>query len=512
VYAFNFLEAIQMRILDKHLLCSFVLAAATACSARADVTLPYMVADHMVVQRGLPVHIWGRATPGEPVVVSFRGEQGRTSTDSLGRWSIYLSPGAAGGPFTMTVQGANSISLSDILVGDVWVASGQSNMEWPLAWAADPKNEIAAARFPQIRLARATHKVSQYPLENFNAEQWRECTPESAANFSAVAYHFGRLLHEKTGVPIGLIQTAWGGTPIEAWTSLGAIAQDSSLMSVFAEWNALMQKYALDLLRYHRAAKDWEKEAPRLKAEGKPLPPVPPKPVGPGGPFTPGGLYNAMVAPLTPFPIRGVIWYQGEANTSHQRAPLYGRLFQAMIRDWRSSWGIGDFPFLFVQLANYNSKESNWPEVREGQRHALAVRNTAMTVTIDIGTPDNIHPPDKRTVGQRLSLAARALAYGESIEYSGPLLRQVTSEPGALRAWFDHAASLTVRGAAVESFEIAGADRNFVPAQARIEGSTVIVHADGVQSPVFLRYGYKDNPTCNLYNAAGLPASPFSWE
>ena len=198
-------------------------------------------------------------------------------------------------------------------------------------------------------------------------------------------------------------------------------------MPVFAEWDRMMQEHALNLLRYERAAKDWEKLAAQLKSQHKPLPPPPEKPVGPGGPFTPGGLFNAMVAPITPMAIRGVIWYQGEANGSVVRAPLYGRLFQAMITDWRRAWGIGDFPFLYVQLANYNAPESAWPELREGQRQALALRNTAMAVTIDIGTPDNIHPPDKKTVGTRLALAARAVAYGETVEYSGPMLRQVTA-------------------------------------------------------------------------------------
>jgi len=219
-----------------------------------------------------------------------------------------------------------------------------------------------------------------------------------------------------------------------------------------------------------------------------------------------------MVAPITPMAIRGVIWYQGEANGSVTRAPLYGRLLKAMIGDWRRAWGIGDFPFLYVQLANYIAPDSNWPELREGQRQALALNNTAMAVTIDVGTPDNIHPPDKKTVGLRLSLAARALAYGEAVEYSGPLPRQVTNEPGALRVWFDHADRLAAKGGTVWGFEVAGADRKYVGAEGRIEGSTVVVRSEGVAAPVFVRYGWKDNPDCNLINAVGLPASPFRWE
>jgi sialate O-acetylesterase len=487
------------------------LAAALASSARADVVLPFLLADHMVVQRGLPVHVWGMAEPGEAVSVAFRGAERRTAADSLGRWSVYLPPGEAGGPFTMNIRGANAIALSDILVGDVWVAAGQSNMEWPVAWAGDAKRVAAGAKFPRIRLVRAMHKTSEYPARDLYGEMWRECTPETVANFSAVAYHFGAALQEKYAVPIGLIQTAWGGTPLDAWTSLGAISSDPALMPVFAEWSALMEEHAEALLRYHRAAKDWEKRVPGWKAERKALPPPPERPAGPAGPWKPGALFNAMVAPVTPFAIRGVIWYQGEANGSVTRAPLYGRLFQAMIRDWRRAWGIGDFPFLFVQLANYNAPDSAWPELREGQRQALALGNTAMAVTIDTGTPDNIHPPDKKTVGRRLSLAARALAYGEKVEYSGPLPRQVVPEDGAIRIWFDHAEGLTARGGEAMGFEVAGTDGKFLPAEARIEGSEVRAWNDAIEEPASIRYAWKDNPECNLFNAAGLPASPFRW-
>jgi sialate O-acetylesterase len=488
-------------------------ALSFAAAAHAGITLPYLLADHMVLQRDRPVHIWGYAEPGETVAVAFRGAEAKSTADRLGRWSVDLPPGGAGGPFHMTIRGNQTFELRDILVGDVWVASGQSNMEWPLAWAGDAQANIAAARFPRIRLVHAMHKVSEYPLDNLVGEMWRECTPESAANFSAVAFHFGRLIHERTGVPVGLIQTAWGGTPLDAWTSLGAISRDPALMPVIARWNKLMEDHAVALLKYHRAAKDWEAAAARAKSRHEALPPVPEKPVGPGGPRTPGGLFNAMVAPITGYAIRGVIWYQGEANATVERAPVYPRLFEAMIRDWRRVWNLGDFPFLFVQLANYHAApDSAWPELREAQRAALALRNTAMAVTIDIGTPDNIHPPDKQTVGLRLSLAARALAYGEPVEYSGPLPRQFTPGDGALRIWFDHASGLAARGSVVKGFELAGADGKFQPAEARIEGDSVVVRSPAVERPEWVRYGWKDNPDCNLYNGAGLPASPFQWK
>ncbi len=472
-------------------------------------SLPYLIADHMVVQRGLPVHIWGMAEPGETVSVAFRQNERRSVADQLGRWSVYLPPGDAGGPFEMEIAGSNRYLLKDVLVGDVWVAAGQSNMEWPLRWAADAEKEIAAARYPHIRLVRAMHKTSEYPADNLVGEMWSECTPETAAGFSAVAYHFGRLIQASTGVPIGLIQTAWGGTPVDGWTSRHAIAEDPSLMPVFAEWDARMQDYALERLRYHRAAKDWEKATEADRRKHRPVPPPPEKPVGAGSPWEPGVLYNAMVAPITPFAIRGVIWYQGEANGSKLRAPLYGKLFQAMIKDWRRAWGLGDLPFLFVQLANYHAPNSDWPDLREGQREALALPATAMAVTIDVGTPDNIHPPDKKTVGMRLSLAARALAYGEKVEYSGPSPRRGELEHRAAVIRFDHARGLTARGGAVRGFELAGQNGDFVPAEAAIEGSSVEVRSSRAKHPVWVRYGWKDNPDCNLYNSSGLPASPF---
>jgi sialate O-acetylesterase len=474
--------------------------ALLALAARAEVTLPNILAEHMVVQRGVPVHIWGTASPGEAVTVGFRGETRATAADTLGRWSVYLPPGEAGGPFELKV---NNIVLQDVLVGDVWVGSGQSNMEWPVSRAANAEAEIAAAKHPRIRLFRAMHRVSDHPLRDIYGDTWKECTPDSVKDFSAVAYYFGRELQDSLKVPIGLIQSAWGGTPAEAWTSLAALGADASLMPVFGEWARMTENYAAALMRYDLQAKAWEK----AKAEGRDPGRQPARPNGPGGSWQPAGLYNAMIAPLTPFPIRGVIWYQGESNASPRRAPLYGRLFQAMIRDWRAAWGLGDFPFLFVQLANYKtSPESMWPELREAQRQTLALRNTGMAVTIDIGNPDDIHPRNKQDVGLRLALAARAIAHGEAIEHSGPLFRQATQEGASLRAWFDHAAGL--RGSA-KGFEVAGADRKYVPAEARIDGATVVVSSAGVPAPTYVRYGWADNPGCELFNAAGLPASPF---
>jgi len=492
-----------------HLLSVFCVLA--ACS-RADVTLPSLLADHMLVQRGLPVHVWGTAAPAESVSVTFRNETRSAIANELGRWSLYLSPGEAGGPFQMTIQGNNTLTLSDILVGDVWVASGQSNMELPMTRVTNSAAEIAAANDPKIRLFQVNKKASDHPLTDVEAKTWVACTPETVADSSAVAYFFARDLRQKESVPIGLIESYWGGTAAEAWTSLRALSADAALMPVFAERVPAVEEQSNTILRLANEDRDFEHVAAEAKAEGKPAPNRRWHPDFAA--WDPSSLYNGMIAPLTPFAVRGVIWYQGESNAGPERAPLYARLFQTMIRDWRRSWGEGDFPFLFVQLPNWIADPLNqWPEVREAQRQSLALRNTGMAVTIDVGDPSNLHPPDKQDVGARLALLARALIYGEKIEYSGPLFRQATTEDHALRVWFEHAANgLVAKGGELKGFEVAGSDGKFSPAEARIEGPAVVVSSSTVESPVYVRYGWSASPDCNLYNREGLPASPFRSE
>jgi sialate O-acetylesterase len=479
-----------------------------AISVRADVTVPALLADHMVVQRGLPVHVWGMAAPHEAVSIAFRGETKAGTADDDGRWSIYLSPGAAGGPFDLSIKATNTIVLHDILVGDVWVASGQSNMEFPMTGLVNAQTEITAAQYPKIRLFLVKHKPADYPLENVESKGWAACTPESAADSSAVAYFFARNLQQKLGVPIGLIESSWGGTAAESWTSLHTLGADAALMPVFSARAKMVDEQSTNVLRQQREEVEFQKAVEQAKADGKPLP-------GPQwhpdfAAWAPAALYNGMIAPLTPFAIRGVIWYQGEANASPERASLYARLFQTMIRDWRNSWGEGDFPFLFVQIANWNTEPGElWPDVRNAQRQALAPRNTGMAVTIDIGDPNDIHPKNKQDVGLRLSLAARAITYGEKVEWSGPLYRQIAREENALRVWFDHANGLMAKGATVTGFEIAGADGKYSAADAKIEGTSVVVSSAAVPAPVSVRYGWAPNPNCNLFNKEELPASPF---
>lgn len=479
-----------------------------ATSVHADVTLPALLTDHMVVQRGLPVHVWGMAAAHEAVSVTFRGETKTTAADDDGRWSVYLSPGEAGGPFQLNIKATNAIVLNDVLVGDVWVASGQSNMEFPMTELVNAQAEIAAAKYPKIRMFVVKHKPADYPLENVESKGWAACTPETVAGTSAVAYFFARNIQQKLGVPVGLVETFWGGTPAESWTSLHGLAGDASLMPVFAARAKVVDRESTTLLLQQREEREYQQTVAQAKADGKPIPW--PQWHPDFAAWAPASLYNGMIAPLTPFAIRGVIWYQGEANSGPERAPLYARLFQTMIRDWRNNWGEGDFPFLFVQIANWNTApEALWPEVRDAQRQALALRNTGMAVTIDIGDAVDIHPKNKQDVGLRLALAARAITYGEKVEWSGPLYRQLTQEDHALRVWFDHANGLMAKGAELSGFEVAGADGKYSAADAKIDGTSVVVSSATVPTPVSVRYGWAANPNCNLFNKEGLPASPF---
>jgi sialate O-acetylesterase len=447
------------------------------------------------------------AAAQENVSATFRGETKSTIADTLGRWSLYLSPGEAGGPFQLEIKGTNTITLNDVLVGDVWVASGQSNMEFPMHELANPAPEIAAAQYPKIRIFRVEHRPSDYPRADVEAKTWVACTPESVEDSSAVAYYFARDLYQKMNVPIGVVESFWGGTAAEAWTSLHTLSADAALMPIFAERSKMVDERDVFLLKQQQEDRDFEKAVAQAAADGKPAPN--PQWHPDFAAWAPAGLFNGMIAPLTRFPIRGVIWYQGEANGG-ARAPLYKRLFPTMIADWRRAWDEGDFPFLFVQIANWTTEpDGRWPEVRDAQRQTLALKNTGMAVTIDIGDAVDIHPKNKKDVGLRLALAARAISYGEKLEWSGPLYRQLTREDHALRVWFDHANGLAAKGGGLVGFEIAGIDGKYVAADARIEGTSVVVSSPTVTDPVSVRYGWAANPTCNLVNREGLPASPF---
>ncbi len=491
--------------------------SALFCSvSRADVRLPSVISDHAVLQRGRPIHVWGWAAPGAHLQAHFHQQTVVADADVLGEWSLWLAPEAAGGPYTLSITGDGpAATVRDILVGDVWFASGQSNMEMPLsgfpeshAAVKDAAREIEAANNPRIRLLLVDERGTDFP-ENDQAESWTECNPQNAANFSAVAYFFGREIAATEDVPIGLIDSAWGGTPADSWVSMDALGNNPELLPAFAS----RAKFAHGQTNVEDVIVSEQRQDIAAKVGGKPLPYHPWHPYEKS--WLPSALFNGMVAPFTPYTIKGILWYQGESNSAHDRSRYYRTLFPALIADWRSQFDQGDLPFIYAQISSYNSLGEDWGEIRDAQRRTLSVTNTAMVVTLDAGEKTNIHPADKQTVGLRMALAARATVYGEHVAYESPLFREATSErlptgATALRVWFDHAEGLHGSGPALEGFELAGEDRHYVAAQARLEGTTVLVSSTAVPHPLYVRYAWPSFFDHNLFNAAGLPASTFS--
>lgn len=474
-------------------------------------TVASVFGDHMVLQRGKPIRVWGRAAVGESVSVAFAERRVRVTADERGRWRVELEALAAGGPHELVVEGeSGKISLKDILIGEVWICSGQSNMEWPLFACDNSAAETAAANYPAIRLFTVEKTTAPEPRESCKGK-WVPCTPDEAWRFSGVAYFFGRKLHQELDVPIGLVHSSWGGTPAQSWTSRPALESDSLFAEELANWDKLVEDYPETKRVYDAQMEAFEK----ARVSGAPIPLQPAELIAPDHPWRCSALYNAMIAPLVPMSIAGAIWYQGESNAD--KAQQYATLFPLTIRDWRQAFGQGDFPFLFVQLANHMPRYdvpqdySAWADLRESQLKTLEVSNTAMAVAIDLGDACDIHPRNKRDVGERLSFAALAKAYGKSCVYSGPMIELSEVSGSELRLHFSHTdGGLVAKGGnKLTGFAVAGTDKRFVWADARIEGSTVIVRSDKVSEPVAVRYAWADNPACNLYNGAGLPASPF---
>jgi sialate O-acetylesterase len=492
-----------------------VLLLVSTGSVFADVKLPSIIGDNMVLQRGKKVSLWGWAMPGEEVMVSVSWTSMRwaVKADKDGKWIFKMNPPKTSGPHEMTISGKNVIKIKNVMVGEVWVCSGQSNMQWTVQNSANPKEEIAAANYPNIRLFYVTRKIAHEPQSDCEGS-WSECSPETIPGFSAVAYYFGRELHKKLNVPIGLIHTSWGGTPSEAWTRREVLESEPEAGPILIRYDDVVANYPQIKEEYLQKVEEWKKAAETAKAEGKKVPGRPRTPYGPEHPHAPAGLYNAMIAPLIPYGINGAIWYQGESNAG--RAYQYRKIFPAMIQNWRKDWGQGDFSFLFVQLANWREikpepVESDWAELREAQLMTLDLPNTGMAVIIDIGDADDIHPKNKQDVGKRLALWALAKNYGKGIVYSGPLFKRMNIEGNKAILSFDHVGGgLIAKGdESLKGFAIAGADRKFVWAEAEIEGDKVIVSSNEVSAPVAVRYAWADNPVCNLYNAEELPASPF---
>ncbi len=446
-----------------------------------------LFSDHMVLQQGEKVSFWGKASPGEKLTVSASwGKQASTSADDAGNWKVKLLAPKAGGPYTINIKTKdNNVVINDVLVGEVWLASGQSNMDIPLkGWPPgdtilNSKQEISKASYPNIRLLKVPFGISTTPLDSIGGK-WNAASPETAGDFSATAYFFARKLYQELHVPIGIIQSSIGGTPAEAWTSRGYLEKIGDFNATIAEQEKPQNKT----------------DKPKINSN------------------SPTVLFNAMINPLIPYTIKGVIWYQGESNVG--RAEQYKRLFPNMIEDWRNKWGY-QFPFYYVQLAPYIYKDPKQTEqsqkLRDAQRYGLKLPKTGMVSTLDIGYLKTAHPPNKQEVGNRLARFALANDYRKNLVVSGPLYKKVVASGKELIVDFDYAGSgLLASDKGLTNFEIAGADKVYVPAQAKIVNNKVVVSSPSVAAPVYVRYAWSDSSAATLFNKEGLPASTFTSE
>jgi sialate O-acetylesterase len=477
----------------------------------------------MVLQRDVPLTLKGYASPDADIRVSIDGHTAEARSDADGRWQAACGslPACEGATLAIEASDGDVCTAKNVAAGDVWICSGQSNMAMSLAASENGDAVAAGAGDPGLRLLTVPQTVAMDPCDTLAACAWGPCTPQSARAFSAVGYYFGRALREAVGVPIGLILAAVGETPCEAWMSRATLEADPAYEPIFERWRESLALYPDPDRTRQKAFVRWDREADAAERAGRHIPGAHPRLTGPGDKWTPGGLFHGMIVPLTASPIRGVAWYQGAA--APDRAYQYRSLFRKLIQDWRNGWRQGDFPFLFVQEPSFGPKreepcEHSWAELREAQAMALAEPNTAMAVSIDTGGVTDIHPVVKKPIGDRLALAARAIAYGENLPYSGPVFRAMRKEGDAVRLHFDHAYDglRTSDGCPPRGFAVsAGAEtfehgnRGFEWAEARIEGDAVVVRSAKVADPVAVRYAWAQNPECNLVNSADLPAAPF---
>lgn len=460
----------------RHLLSTIIISA-LSCVAGATPVLSPLFSDNMVLQQQTDAPIWGTAQPGKTVTVtaSWGGGPVSVKADKDGRWNLTIATPEAGGPYTITVSDGKKITLNNVMTGEVWLCSGQSNMEYPVkGWTSvlNADEELARADVPGIRLLQIRKVAAETPQTTVvaNSATWQMCNAQTLPEFSAVAYFFARRLHEELGVPVAVIDATWGGSNIESWISADALSTipeyaDSIARSGYGPWRN-----------------------------------------------SPTALYNGMIHPLVPMAMRGVCWYQGEQN--ELRGWQYRDLFTMLIRDWRHQWNM-ELPFYYVQLANFHERhtepvEALWAELREAQDMALNMPGTGMAVTADIGLGHDVHYPNKQEVGRRLSLIALAGTYGRDVVCSGPRFRSYSIEDNRIVLDFSNTdGGLTVHGQELKEFTIAGTDHKYRNAKARIENDRVVVWSDDVPYPVAVRYAWQDNPEITLYNGAGLPAAPF---
>lgn len=480
----------------------------------ATVSVPNLFTDHMVLQRDLENPVWGKAAPGEAVTVAIAGQTHRTTANNQGEWRITLDPLPAGGPHELVISGENTLTLSDVLVGEVWFCSGQSNMEWPLINTNNAEVEIASANFPKIRLLTVPTVGLQEAQDDFNG-QWEICSPQTVSEFSAVGYLYGRRLYNTLNVPIGLIDDSWGGSAAEAWVPREVLEQFPRYAAYIADHDKRCAGYtdevhAQKVAEWEDAVAEWTKNGSK---GSKPRSPRDPR----YNQHRPGNIYYGMVHPTIGYGIRGFIWYQGESNAG--RAIDYAHLFPLMIQTLRDKWGQGDFPFYWVQLADFQDESAEpqdhgWAYLRESQAKTLdLLPNTGQAVIIDAGEGRDIHPRNKQTVANRLARIALARDYGFDMSYQSPRFTEMTVEVGKAILTFSPLSSgglYAFDTKEVKGFAIAGEDMKFVWADAKIVGKDQVqVWSDAVPNPVAVRYAWGVNPVCNLYDRNGLPVTPF---
>lgn len=486
----------------------------------AAIKLPALVSNHMVLQQKTKVNVWGWAAPGEKVdvTVSWSGKTYKTVASNDGKWLLKVKTPSAGGPFDISLKGENTITLSDVYIGEVWICSGQSNMHIMVGKFGDEKSwktgvinykeEIKNADYPRIRMFTVERKTSETLLDDVEGT-WEVCSPETVPMWSGVGYFYARDLYQQLNVPIGMLNSCWGGTPCEAWTKRDVMANDSDFKELIKKHDYMVANWDSIWSAYRLKDKSWKNES----ANADILPPRPSVPIGLGSHKAPYGIYNAMVNPLLNYGIKGVIWYQGESNA--RKAWQYQRLFPAMIQSWRDEFKQGDFPFYFVQIAPHRSQN---PEIRQAQLVAYRkVKNSGITIITDAGDSTNIHPRNKQVVGARLTKWALADTYGfKDVVQTGPLYKSMKVEGDKIRISFDFVGSgLVCKGDSLTHFVICGADKIFKPATAVIDGNTVVVSSKEVKNPVTVRFGWVYIPMPNLFNVEGMPASPFrtdSWD
>ncbi len=506
-----------------------LVAALLPTALSAQVKLPAVIGDHMVIQQGRPVNVWGWAAKNEQVAVKLGAAERETKASAAdGKWMVTFDPLKAGGAaLEMSVTGEKgpALTVKDILVGEVWLGSGQSNMEWALEWLAYSTPDITAADHPGLRLFQVPKKTSDRPKDDVDAK-WVVSSPSVVRGFSAVAYFFGLDLHKRLGVPVGMIESAWGGTRIEPWTPPAGFAAVPETKPILDDQLAKFDEYRKHMAKDLPAWEAWVRDAQKALKADAPIPAEPFNGEFPTNPYddpqAPTTLYNAMIHALTPYAIRGAIWYQGESNRDD--GLLYAKKMEAMIKGWREVWKVGEFPFYYVQIAPYdygydkNMKGNpvldayRLPLLWEAQTNALKIPNTGMAVITDITNLRDIHPAEKKNVSARLALWARAKVYGEKgLVYSGPLFKSVALEGDKARVAFDHVGGglVTNDGQPPTWFEVAGDDHIFYRAEAEISGDTVVVKSARVAAPKAVRLGWNERAVPNLANKEGLPASPF---